>query len=146
MSIHGKRQHQLGQVFQRSSIFPTAQANLVGDTPLAVMQPTLLYGTKVGLRNHAEASQDQSRRFCNWSFWESNRRPATSQVGRGIRQILSPKNPLQPVDLLFWLGARRHLCRHLPYAYITGYTTNPPPRQIMYLLTQLIRLNKRQVS
>ena len=44
------------KVFHRSPIFSTSRANLAGDTSLAVRQPTLLHGTKVGLRNHEEVS------------------------------------------------------------------------------------------
>ena len=56
-------------------ILSTTRANQARDTPLAVMQPTLLQGTKVGLRNHEEVSQDKSRPLCNWAFRESNRQP-----------------------------------------------------------------------
>ena len=48
-----------GEVFQGSSIFP----NLARDTLLAVMKPTLLQDTKVGLRNNEELSQDVLRPF-----------------------------------------------------------------------------------
>ena len=55
-----------GRGLSKSPIFPTTQANLVLDTPLAVMQPTLLHGTEVGLRNHEEVSEDNSSAFHNW--------------------------------------------------------------------------------
>ena len=64
--------------FQRSPIFPTAWAIL------AVMQPTLLMGTKVGPRNHEEeeVSQDHSRPFHNWPFRESNQWPPFNKQGK----------------------------------------------------------------
>ena len=46
--IHGKRTvstRPRGEVSQRSTIFPTSPANVNHETTLAVMQPTLLWGT-----------------------------------------------------------------------------------------------------
>ena len=65
--VHGMGQYQLGlgKMSLKGVPITTMQANLARDTPLAVIQPTLLKGTKVGLKNHEEVSQDQSRPFCN---------------------------------------------------------------------------------
>ena len=72
-----KEQHQLGQR-ERSH-----------NSPMAVMQPTLLWDTKVN--QHEEVNQDYSRPFRYWSFWESNL--PTSQVR---------PHPHEPKTITFW--------------------------------------------
>ena len=89
-----------GRGFQRSPIFATTRVNLTRDTPSAVIQSTLLQGTKGELRNHEEVSQALSQLIL------PGIEPATpiSQIG-GNHQILSQKELLQAVGLLLWLEA-----------------------------------------
>ena len=56
---------------------------LTSDTPFAVMKLTLLLGTKGGLRNHEEVSQDQSRPFRNGSFRESKEGKSPNTLPEG---------------------------------------------------------------
>ena len=63
-----------GEVFQRSLIFPTAQANLARARHWLSRCRELSFCVK-GLRNHEKVFQDHSKTFCNWSFRRSNRQP-----------------------------------------------------------------------
>ena len=84
-------------------------------------EQTLLWYTKVQLRNHEKIFQDCSRPFCNWSFRESNQQPRFTI--RGNHQIIFHKYPLLAVNLLLWLGAWRWTQEKLHFPSITSPTS-----------------------
>ena len=118
----------------RSSIFPTARANLApNNTPLAIKFWAGRTVANVELRNQEEASQDHSRPFCNWSFRESNQRLPTSKVEEITKY--SPRKTHCKLWFTFWLGNRKCASSPtsklsakatLPYTFITGYAITPP--------------------
>ena len=74
------------------------------DTPLAVVQPTLIWVW--AMKRHPRTIPGPIPISTSWS--QTRNLHFTS---RGNHQIFSQKHPLQAVSLLLWLGARMHWCR-----------------------------------
>ena len=150
--VHGKGQHQLGQGERSFKEVPFSQPR-----------------KQTWLATHHWLSCSQTCSRALRLVWEIMKRyprinlgpfangPSGNQTGdphftsRWNHQILS-QDQLQAVDLLLWLGARRHWCRcrkyyicpaptselsskaRLPYACITGYATTPPIQRVFHEL------------
>ena len=71
-----------GASLSKESYCPTTLVNLAHGTPLAVKQPTLIWNTQVGLRDHEEVSQNHSRPSTIGSiFHGSNQQPQLHKYG-----------------------------------------------------------------
>ena len=132
-------------------IFPTAWTNLVRDTPLAFLQPTLLSDTGDRLNGYIQGVPGPFQALSQLvPTGIKTDKPQFSLLGN--RQILSQKDPLQAVGLPLWLGARRHWWykthrqsptselssdTRLPYACITLLHQQTQPNFCCMLLSSL---------
>ena len=80
--VHGKGQHQLGlgKRSLKESYFPKLASNSGSRHTIACHSATLLYGTRVGLRNYKDISQVHSKPFLIGTLQESNFQPQVNNI------------------------------------------------------------------